>query len=587
VVTPERRAPAGKEASERVLRVRREASATPLARAHEDFLARRPRRASRPIPWQQFSKSHYSERALALAFDQSKTLAEGEYGAVGLFGQLASALALTQAPFDIISAAASISSDEIRHADYCTHFAELCSGHAVELQVDADEVLRASRNLTELEELDHFMLKYSAIGETLAGALLTECRRGARDPVARALYTALAADEVHHARLGWYYFAWRAPAWTLPEKQRLADRIAHFVMDLECYFWTGRDAPLETAADAKALGVLDSFTQRSVIASAMQHEICPGLDAIGLSGSTIWANRRLATASATTEPARLVLSTAKSQRERSLRRGAEWLSQAVLADGSLRLTLDASTGSEQLHGEFYHGRAAIVLMALERVVPDHASTQRLRQFLEQEVLLLLSGKTPEAWPTTPEAQLGTLALLKLARVEHPLLNQQLTLEDFGQGPAASWHLAQVVAALGEAAGREAWARCQESLKSTAWPCWTALAARKLDDQSTLARAVRNLQSALGPLGPSGECQGPSLPLALVAAAVEGLAPETAPEAKQRIRAAESYLMRWQIDDTTPDVDLRLGLGAFPLVPNDTTLRADVTAHALLALAHDP
>ena len=42
--------------------------------------------------------------------------------------------------------------------------------------------------------------------------------------MARALYTALAADEVHHARLGWYYFAWRAPTWTRPEKQRLADR---------------------------------------------------------------------------------------------------------------------------------------------------------------------------------------------------------------------------------------------------------------------------------------------------------------------------------------------------------------------------
>ena len=373
----------------------------------------------------------------------------------------------------------------------------------------------------------------------------------------------------------------------MPEKQRLADRIANFVMDLECYFWTGRDAPVEAAADARALGVLDSLPQRSVIASAMQHEICPGLDAIGLSGSTIWAKRRPATATATTAPARLVLTIAKDQRERSLQRGAEWLSQTVLADGSLRLTLDASTGAEQVRGDFYHGRAAIVLMALERVLPDHAISERLRRFLERQVALVLSGEVPEAWPTRPDAALGTLALLKLARVEHPILNERVKLEDFGSDPAASWHLAQVVAAQGDAAGQEAWARCREALKSTPWPCWTALAARKLDDQSTLARAVRNLQSALAPLGPAGECQGPSLPLALVAAAVEGLAPETADEARQRIRAAQRYLMRWQIDDTTPDVDLRLGLGAFPLVPNDTTLRADVTAHALLALAACP
>ncbi|HEY6724078.1 MAG TPA: ferritin-like domain-containing protein [Polyangiaceae bacterium] len=575
-----------------MLRVRRTASATPLARAHDSSSPTGSQRSRRRIPWERFSTTAYSPRALALAFDQAKTLAEGEYGAVGLFGQLASALALTRAPFDIISAAASISSDEIRHADYCTRFAELCSGHDVELEVDGNEVLRASRNLDDIEELDHFVLKYSAIGETLAGALLTECRRNADDPVARALYTALAADEVHHARLGWYYFAWRAPAWTLPEKQRLADRISTFVMDLECYFWTGRDAPLEAEADAKALGVLDSLSQRGVIQRVMQHEICPGLDAIGLNGSTIWEKRRRATRSSSIEPARLVLTATTvsefdAARERAIQRGAEWLARAIGDDGSLRLTLDAAGAGAESRGQFYYGRAAVVLLALNKVATAHPSTERLRQFLMQQVALVAAGRPPADWPAQRDAALGTVALLRLAGVEHSLMALPADVAAFSQDPASTWHLAQVVTAAGAEAGPEAWTLCRASLRTTPWPCWTALAARRLDDQTTLAQAVRNLQTALAPLGRAGECHGPTLPLALVAAAVEALAPETAPEASARVSAGRSYLMRWQIDDDTPDVDPELSLGAFPLEPNHTTLRADVTAHALLALAGPP
>lgn len=572
-----------------MLRVRRHASATPLARAHEGFLSTGGQRPRKPIPWKRFCISGYSPRALALAFDQAKTLAEGEYGAVGLFGQLSSALALTRAPFDIISAAASISSDEIRHADYCTRFAELCSGHAVELEVDSHEVLRASCNLTDLEELDHFVLKYSAIGETLAGALLTECRRQASDSVARALYTTLAADEVHHARVGWYYFAWRAPAWTLSEKQRLADRISTFVMDLERYFWTGRDAPLEAEPDARALGVLDSVSQRSVIQNVMQDEICPGLDAIGLNGSTIWHKRRRATARPGVEPARLVLAAntawaAETERAFAIRLGTSWLLRSIRADGSLRLTLDATGAGEEVRGEFYYGRAAVVLLALRRVAPEHISTVRLCEFLSNQVALVAGANPPPDWPAQRAAALGTLALLKLAGVDHSLLRLPADIDDFATDPASTWHLAQVVTAVGAAAGPEAWERCRSSVRATPWPCWTALAARRLDDQATLSRAIRNLQTALGPLGAQGECHEPILPLALVAAAVEAMAPETATETAARVNAGRRYLLRWQIADDTPDVDLAASLGAFPLVPNHTTLRADVTAHALLALA---
>jgi hypothetical protein len=253
----------------------------------------------------------------------------------------------------------------------------------------------------------------------------------------------------------------------------------------------------------------------------------------------------------------------------------------VNEDGSLRLTLDAANGEVSERGDFYHGRAAIVLMALERVGRQPEAAERLRRFLIAELAQLEAGSPPEAWPTEPTSVAGSLALLRLAGIERAL--PEARADDFGDQPEAVWHAAQVVAALGREAPAALWQSCERALRVMPWACWTAVAARKLDDHAVLARAVRNLQAALAPLGHHGECQGASLPLALVAAAIEALAGETSAEALSRIRAAESYLLRWQIDAKTPFVDPDLALGAFPLLPNHSTLRADVTAHAVLAL----
>jgi hypothetical protein len=129
------------------------------------------------------------------------------------------------------------------------------------------------------------------VGETLAATLIDTCAKQALNPVAKAVYATLAGDEVHHARLGWYYLAWRAGAWSMPEKQRLADRIGDMLMGLEGTFWKGRDASAAAQGDAEALGVLGTAAQRTLIRSVIEEEIVPGLDAIGLGASHAWSAR--------------------------------------------------------------------------------------------------------------------------------------------------------------------------------------------------------------------------------------------------------------------------------------------------------
>ena len=208
---------------------------TPLARQHAHRLATNPSRP-REIPWARFDRERYAAGALAIASQSARSLATGEYGAVTLFAHAASALAFHCAPFDLIATAARIPADEIRHAEYACRMAALCAGtDLTSLDLEVDDAILTARcaPIRNLEDLDIFMLELPAVSETLATALLDACREGATDPVARAFLANIVRDEVHHARLGWYYLAWRAPQWSDAERQRLANRAGEIVMEVD------------------------------------------------------------------------------------------------------------------------------------------------------------------------------------------------------------------------------------------------------------------------------------------------------------------------------------------------------------------
>jgi hypothetical protein len=272
------------------MHIRRRLTDTPLARVHERALLERGSSRPKRVRFDGFDRSRYPAAALAVAFDAQRALALGEYGAVSLFARLASGLSLHGAPFDVIAAATRIPCDEIRHADLAFRMAGLLSDSDVEVQLDA--TARHRRLPLTLEELDCEIVEVSAIGETLACALLGACRDRATDPTLQAVFSSILADEIHHARLGWFYLAWRARQWSRAERQRVADRAAVRVMNTEVQFWRGRDAPAGAQAAARALGVLESEGQRLAVRAVMTEEVVPGLDALGLGASHAWRARK-------------------------------------------------------------------------------------------------------------------------------------------------------------------------------------------------------------------------------------------------------------------------------------------------------
>jgi hypothetical protein len=267
-------------------------SDTPLARQHAQLLAGKAPRVPKALPWGSFRREEHAEPALRLAVDLWSGLARGEYAAIGLFAEIAAGLTFVGAPLDFVYAATQVSADETRHAEHCLRMATLCAGCDPRVDIDAQGMHATLAPLVDVEEVDFAMVHHVALSETLAVALLTACQRRARDRLSRTLLTALLADEVHHARFGWYYAAYRSPQWTLAERQALADRTAEFVLSVEEGFWMGRDAPASSAVSARALGILDSKTQRAVIRDTMENEVVPGLDALGFSASRVWPLRR-------------------------------------------------------------------------------------------------------------------------------------------------------------------------------------------------------------------------------------------------------------------------------------------------------
>lgn len=262
----------------------------PLARKQLRELTRGSTRRARTIRFSAFSPERYAAPALALASDQYGALARGERSAIGLFSRLAAALDGFAAPREFVLAASSAAHDEARHAQYCEEFAVRCGFDASSAPSAPSQV---EPEPSSLIELDIAMLRSVALSETLAAALLMACRRLAREPVARALLTTLIADEIHHARLGWYYAANRAPGWSSEERQQVADALAEAVIRIESEFHWGRDAAEPFYRPTRELGVLSTDLQRSCIQDVVQNELLPGLDALGLNASKVWANREL------------------------------------------------------------------------------------------------------------------------------------------------------------------------------------------------------------------------------------------------------------------------------------------------------
>lgn len=269
----------------------RSVTGTPLTRLFAQDVSGSSTQKRIDVPWAKFDARRYPDAAREVAYDAMRWLATGEYTAVEGFARLLVAFSWHGVPYDLIGACARIPADEIRHSELALHAAALLADKKegeVPLPVEGRRPKKIADARVPLTELDVQVATLPAFLETIAASLLGEARRRATDPMMKAVYSSVLADEIHHARLGWYYLAWRAPQWTKAERQHLADAIAPRIVQRAAQISDGRVAPKGAEKALRALGVMDEGVQREVVRTAMENEIVPAFDALGLGASHAW-----------------------------------------------------------------------------------------------------------------------------------------------------------------------------------------------------------------------------------------------------------------------------------------------------------
>lgn len=266
---------------------------------------------------------------------------------------------------------------------------------------------------------------------------------------------------------------------------------------------------------------------------------------------------------------------------------AAWLAGLLGPDGDMVFAIDGRTSVATLTGPAHHARAAVVIKALLTHGAFKSEALRARERLVRDLRAGLGGAPIPAFPKGHAEVCGTLALATLAGA--PLHAELLQA---ASGPAllsAPWYAAQVVCALGERTPRAVFQVCVSDLRKTPWAPWTAMAAHVLGEDAIYNQCAGALASSIRSeapyMGAVSLDEGAVPEIALTAAAVEALALRPSSATRGAITRARAFLRRAQLtrDRTPACVDPRTARGAFPASPSNMLLRADVTAHALLAL----
>ena len=265
-----------------------------------------------------------------------------------------------------------------------------------------------------------------------------------------------------------------------------------------------------------------------------------------------------------------------------------WLAGLVQRDGSIISAIDGRTSAGTRVGEGHYARAAIVIAALFRHGVFQARARAARARLTRDLKAALGGAAVPGFPRTHALVASTLALACLAGA--PLRAALTRIAETTDALLGSpWCAAQVVCALGTSAPRALYAACVRDLSREPVAPWTAIAAHAIGDEATYARVAIELARAIKSGAPHeggyARKAGDLPEIAMTAAVVEALSLRPLPETRAAIRRAHEFLRRAQLlpSQTPACVDPRTAHGAFPLTPTAMLLRADVTAHALLAL----
>ncbi len=178
-----------------------------------------------------------------------------EAASIHAFVALAAELEGHAAPAGLVRWALASAADEVRHTTMMTRLA-LANGARPPAPVVAPIAPRSLVALAIENAIE------GCVRETWGAALAAWQAHTARDPAVRAIFAAIAADELRHAALAWAIDRWLAPRLDAADRARVADARATAADDLAAELLHDPDAAL------LALGLPDPIAGRALLARA-------------------------------------------------------------------------------------------------------------------------------------------------------------------------------------------------------------------------------------------------------------------------------------------------------------------------------
>jgi hypothetical protein len=257
----------------------------PATRLHQKALGRIESR----YPWDVLDPARYPAALVERARVGWTQNAFNEYCAVGAMGELLVALVQARAPLDFWSAVSRFALEEVRHVELCSRVAMRLGGGAPVAFSPADVVPEVDPSLSPAERAAELAVRVLCVGEMLSLPLLRGCMKSATNRLTKAVLRTIVAEEAPHARLGWLYLDWAAPALGQAERARLG-RAAKDTIDHYAELWDRLTSRAEDGLtsegfrldDIRELGWMESSAYVALARATVASEIVPRLATYGI-----------------------------------------------------------------------------------------------------------------------------------------------------------------------------------------------------------------------------------------------------------------------------------------------------------------
>jgi hypothetical protein len=203
--------------------------------------------------------------------------ARSEFAAATVFGELAEVARSRSTAPEVVDLLVRAAADEVNHCDVCRHVASRYLGAAASRPVVSPGALPVFGAAAPALNATLNIVLNSCINETLAAALLRECREEARGTIAKRALRILLRDEMDHARIGWAHLA--SAQVTDAEKRQVSAAIPALVRFAHSA-WTKSSG--DPSPDAVGHGWVPDERVKELFDEVLAEVIVPGFRHVGL-----------------------------------------------------------------------------------------------------------------------------------------------------------------------------------------------------------------------------------------------------------------------------------------------------------------